>query len=563
MGKEWTSRRVGDSGDGLGARLGVSELVVGLLRNRGLATIGEMDVFLSPGLRHLMRPEEIPGLGGAVEVLAAGLAAGKKVAVWGDYDVDGVTGVALLLDFFRLRGITALWHIPNRQEEGYGLNLGGVERLAEAGAEVLVTVDCGITNVAEVARARELGMSVAVTDHHLPGPVLPAADAVCDPKLWDNAGRDLAGVGVAFFLAAALNRVLPGEPCDVRRFLDLVALGTLADVVPLVGQNRILVKNGLLVLARSERPGVYALREACGHAPRSPIGAGQVVYGLAPRINAAGRMGRADAALDMLLAPDLDAARPLAAFLDRENAQRRQEEERILTEAMAQAREMAGRASLTLFSPGWHSGIIGIVASRIVEATHKPTLIVTEEGGCLKGSGRGISVLDLHEALTDSADLFIKFGGHRQAAGFSLPADRLGELREGFELAVTRRIGADPVPRTLKLDGELGFAAIDAVLVREIELLQPFGPSNPEPLFSSPPVVALSRRTFGGSGDNVLVSLRDDAAGLTLRGKGWRMSGAISEAVVGRAVRVAFTPRLDAYDGLPKIELRLKDMKLL
>ncbi|QLA18930.1 single-stranded-DNA-specific exonuclease RecJ [Desulfolutivibrio sulfoxidireducens] len=561
--REWMSRAAFGHGDGLGSRLGVSDLVVGLLQSRGLATVEEMDVFLSPGLRHLMRPEEIPGLTRAAEVVAAGLARGKTVAVWGDYDVDGVTATALLLDFFRQRGITALWRIPNRLEEGYGLNVRGVERLAEAGAGVLVTVDCGITNVAEVARARELGMAVVVTDHHLPGPDLPPADAMCDPRLADNAGRDLAGVGVAFFLAAALNRMLPGTPCDVRRLLDLVALGTLADVVPLVGQNRILVKNGLLVLSQSDRPGVFALRETCGHAPRSPIGSGQVVFGLAPRINAAGRMGRAEAALDLLLAPDVDTARPLAAFLDQENALRRQEEGRIQEEAMAQAEKQAGQAALTLFSPGWHSGIIGIVASRIVEATHKPTLIVTEEGGLLKGSGRSISALDLHEALTDLADLFVKFGGHRQAAGFSLAVGRLGELCQGFEAAVVRRIGAAPIAPVLRLDGELGFAAISAPLVREIELLQPFGPSNPEPLFSSPPVVALSRRTFGGSGDNVRMTLRDDAAGLTLRCTGWRMAGEVPDAVVGRPMRVAFTPRLDAYDGLPKIELRLKDIKMV
>ncbi|KUG28466.1 single-stranded-dna-specific exonuclease recj [hydrocarbon metagenome] len=559
--KTWRVRGREGGVAGMGDRLGVSELVVDLLRGRGLATVEEMDVYLSPGLRHLMSPGEIPGLTRGAEAVAAGLAAGKRLAVWGDYDVDGVTGTALLLDFLRQRGTDAAWYVPNRLEEGYGLNMAGIEALARDGVSLLVTVDCGITNVAEVARARELGMTVVVTDHHLPGKELPPADAVCDPKLSDNAGSDLAGVGVAFFLAAALNRMLPGQPCDVRGLLDLVAMGTLADVVPLRGQNRILVKNGLLLLSEAARPGVRALREVCGQTPGTPIGVGQVGFGLAPRINAAGRMGRADAALDMLLARDMDTARPLAAFLDRENAERRKEEERILEEARAQAETFAPRASLTLHGPGWHSGIIGIVASRIVEATHKPTLIVTEEGGILKGSGRSIKVLDIHEALTEVSDLFVKFGGHRQAAGFSLAGDGVAALRERFEAAVVRRIGAEPVPPVLTLDGELGFSRIDAGLVREIELLQPFGPGNPEPLFSSPPVVALTRRTFGGGGDHVVVSLRDESARVTLRGKGWRMAGEIAEAVVGRAVRVAFTPRLDTYDGLPRIELRLKDVR--
>jgi single-stranded-DNA-specific exonuclease len=559
--KNWKVRGQGGGAAGFGDRLGVSDLVVDLLRGRGLSTVEEMDVYLSPGLRHLMPPGEIPGLTRGAEVVAAGLAAGKRLAVWGDYDVDGVTGTTLLLDFLRQRGIAAAWRIPNRLEEGYGLNMAGIEALARDGISLLVTVDCGITNVAEVARAKELGMTVVVTDHHLPGPELPPGDAVCDPKLSENAGGDLAGVGVAFFLAAALNRMLPGTPCDVRRLLDLVAMGTLADVVPLRGQNRILVKNGLLLLSEALRPGVRALREVCGQTPGTPIGAGQVGFGLAPRINAAGRMGRADAAMDLLLAGDMDTARPLAAFLDQENTERRQEEERILEEARAQAATFPGWASLTLHGPGWHSGIIGIVASRIVDATHKPTLIVTEEGGALKGSGRSISVLDLHEALTEVSDLFCKFGGHRQAAGFSLADGDVAALRERFEAAVVRRIGADPIPPVLTLDGELGFSRIDAGLVREIELLQPFGPGNPEPLFSSPPVTALSRRTFGGGRDHVVVSLRDETAQVTLRGKGWRMAGEIAEAMVGRSVQVAFTPRLDTYDGLPRIELRIKDVK--
>jgi single-stranded-DNA-specific exonuclease len=560
--KQWAFRDGQDGVDSLtGGRLGVSGLLVGLMRGRGLTTVEEMDVYLSPGLRHLMSPGEIPGLTQAAEVVAAAVAAGKRLAVWGDYDVDGVTGTALLLDFFGKRGVTAAWHVPNRMTEGYGLNVAGVEALAREGVGLLVTVDCGITNVAEVARARELGMSVVVTDHHLPGPALPPADAVCDPKLSENAGSDLAGVGVAFFLAAALNRLLPGPPCDVRTLLDLVAMGTLADVVPLRGQNRILAKNGLLVLGEARRPGVRALREVCGHAPGSPIGSGQVVYGLAPRINAAGRMGQAQAALGMLLAEDMETARPLAAFLDQENAARRQEEDRILEEARAQAEGFTANAALTLFAPGWHSGIIGIVASRIVEAAHKPTLIVTEENGGLKGSGRSISGLDLHETLTGIADLFCKFGGHRQAAGFSLAGGDVEALRERFEAAVVRRIGSAPIPPIIKIDAELGFGRIDAGLVREIELMQPFGPGNPEPLFASPPVAAVSRRTFGGGGDNVVVSFRDEEAGLTLRGKGWRMAAQIGESMVGRKVRVAFTPRMDAYDGLPRIELRLKDLQ--
>ncbi len=539
--------------------LDISPAIAALLWRRGYADPAAMDAFLSPGLRRLMRPEELPGLSEGAKLLAEGLAAGKTLAVWGDYDVDGTTGAALVLDFLRQRGMRALHHIPDRLTEGYGLNIPGVERLAEQGASMLLTVDCGISNIAEVARAKELGMTVVVSDHHLPGDELPAAHAVCDPKLSDNPGRDLAGVGVAFFLMAAVNRLLPGAPVDVRKLLDLVALGSLADVVPLDGQNRILTKNGMLLISEGARPGVYALKEASGHAPRGALGAGRILFGLAPRINAAGRMGQADKALSLLLARDLDEARPFAALLDQENARRRKEEEDILEEALAQAEEQAGLLGLTLFSPGWHTGVIGIVASRIVERHYRPTLIAAMENGRIKGSGRAVPEFDLHGALTNLSELFLTFGGHRQAAGFSLSPDNLEALRKGFHDQVKAQLGETPLTPSLSLDGELDFSAIDAVFLRELELMQPFGCGNPEPVFASPPVTASDRRIFGAN--HVNLGLRDPGLGLSMRAKAWRMAEEIPQSILGKTIRVAFTPRFNTYNGLTSIELGLKDFQ--
>ena len=422
-------------------------------------------------------------------------------------------------------------------------------------------MDCGIGGVAEVARAKELGLGVIVTDHHLPGPELPPADVVVDPKLAEGPGFDLAGVGVAFFLAAALNRLLPGAPSDVRRLLDLVALGTLADVVPLAGQNRILAKNGMLLLAEAPRPGIHALKEVCNHNPKAALTASQVTFGLAPRINAAGRMGRPDAALSLLLAPDLDTARPLAAELDAENARRRAEEDAILAEAMAQAEAGPDRFGLTLFAPHWHQGVIGIVASRVAERRNRPTLILTSDPakGLLKGSGRSIENCDLHGLLCEIADVLQGFGGHKQAAGLSILPENLDALGRAFDAAAARALGPAVPPPTLRLDGELSFGEVTATLVRELGLLEPFGCGNPEPLFASPPVAVLSRRVFGEN--HVAVSLRDGAAGVTLRGKAWRMADVFGERNGARAVRVAYTPKMSYFSGVPEIELRLRDMQ--
>ncbi len=541
------------------AKLSVSSRLAGLLWQRGQQSLEAMDTFLSPGLRHLMRPEDIPGLPEAATALAELLTQGKSLAVWGDYDVDGVTASAVVLDFLRRRGFTARSYIPARLDEGYGLNRQGLEKLHHDGVEAVLTVDCGISAVEEALRAKELGLTLIITDHHLPGPEIPQARAVVNPKLADGPGTDLAGVGVAFFLVAALNKLLPGEPIDVRPLLDLVAMGTMADVVSLSGPNRILVKNGLLFIAEAARPGLLALKEASGYYARAKLEASQVVFGLAPRINAAGRLGRADEALSLLLAPDLETARPLAETLNDLNIKRRAEEDTIVTEAMEQALPQATQPGIVLYAPHWHQGVIGIVASRVVEAHYRPTLILTDDNGRIKGSGRSISEFDLHAALTECADLLLGFGGHRQAAGLSLAHENLDALRLRFSQAVTDQLGPQmPLPG-LKLDGELPFGDIHQAFLKELDLLGPFGCGNPEPVFTSCPVTVRSRKAFGAN--HVSLDVRDDAAGVTLRAKAWRQADKLGTDIQGKTLRLAFTPKLDTYNGLASVELRVKDWK--
>lgn len=551
-----------DSSEEFAAELDVSPLIVDILWNRGLTTLEDMDQFLTPHLRHLAPPSEIPGLTDGAEALVRGLEEGRKLAIWGDYDVDGITSTALVKEFFKARDIEIMHHLPNRMEEGYGLNITGIERLHEQGAGILLTVDCGITDNDCVDRARELGMIVVVSDHHLPGDELPNGHGVCNPRLREGGPYDnLAGVGVAWMLMAGLNRLLPGEPVDMRSLLDFVALGTIADVVRLTGMNRILVKNGLLLIKEAKRPGVAALKVVSDYERGADLGAGQIGFNLTPRINAAGRMGDPGKALDLLLSTSFDDAMPIAEELNSINMERRRQEQEIMDEALAQAESMKDMAGLVLFAEHWHPGIIGIVASRVVEKYYRPTLMLcaAEEGGLLKGSGRSISEFDLHESLKEMSPLLNGFGGHKQAAGMSLSPENLDALREQFNEYVIKELGPEPLTPTLKLDRELKFEDITHTLLSELEMLQPYGMGNPEPVFGSAPVSVAEYATFGREREHVKVVLADDKTGARLSGKAWRMGDKLKFDVKGKLMRFAFTPKIDRYRGVPKIDLRIRD----
>ncbi|MDL2207502.1 single-stranded-DNA-specific exonuclease RecJ [Desulfovibrio sp. OttesenSCG-928-F20] len=544
-------------------QLEISPLLARILWQRGLHGFEAMRAFLNPSLQGLAPLEDWPGLTRAAEVLAASLLGGCKLCVWGDYDVDGITATALVLDFLAAHGFSAQSHIPDRIGEGYGLNKQGISQLAAQGVNLLLTVDCGISDHEAVAHAKALGMTVIVSDHHLPAETLPPADALVNPRLADCPCPALAGVGVAFLLMAALNNALvrAGRTrYDVRRLLDLVALGTLADVVDLNGQNRILVKNGLLKIAGGDRVGIAALKTACNFAPNAALGAGQVVFTLAPRINAAGRLGSSMVALELLLTEDRGRAADLAAELSRLNAERREEEERILTGALLQAEQQAqaGRMGLVLHSPDWHPGIIGIVASRVVERLHRPAVVLCSTGAFLKGSGRSVPGFDMHEAFSRCSDFFLGFGGHTMAAGLSLESAMLAPFRERFNQLAAQGLGGSPVEAECKIDGDLGFEAVDFQFLKELEMLQPFGMGNPEPVFASPPVRIKNMRGRPGF---MLLDLEDESSGRTLQAKAWRQLADIPATLRGKRIRIAYTPRIDRYNGAATVELRLKDWK--
>lgn len=544
----------------LANRLEISPLLVRLLLLRGITTEIDMDRFLSPGLRHLLPLDKWPDILRGATVLREAIVANKPIAVWGDYDVDGITATALVKDFLRQHGVDILHFIPDRLEYGYGLHMHGIQNLADQGVRLLLTVDCGIANLEEVREAKRLGMRVIVTDHHLPGQALPEADVVINPKLGGWPTEDLAGVGVSFLLMGALNQILPGPPLDIRQYLDLVAMGTIADVVPLDEQNRILVKNGLLLIKEGRRPGIQALKDVSGLAPDEAIGAGSIGFALAPRINAAGRIGDPDLAVRLLLENDREAAKSLATQLDKLNTKRKSEEQRILEEAIAQAETQRHQPGLVLHSEHWHPGIIGIVASRIVERFHRPCLILTKDNGIFKGSGRSIPDFDLYAALQACKQCLHKFGGHRQAAGLKLEPFQLSTLKELFSKAVENQLGANPLQPTLQLDMELPFGQISNTLLQELELLQPFGQGNPRPVFLSPPLSILKHRFFGQK-KHLELHLADTTDGTIHRAVAWRQGEQWQDQPLGgKQAVIAYTPRLSKFNGLQQFELAVQSI---
>ncbi|SHN57419.1 single-stranded-DNA-specific exonuclease RecJ [Desulfovibrio litoralis] len=556
-------------------KLNISHEIASLLINRGFESYENLAEYLNPSLQKLAPLEQWTGFNAAAKLLGEAILNGKKLGVCGDYDVDGVTSTALVLDFMSQHGFNCVYHIPDRIEEGYGLGVKAVESLYNQGANLILTVDCGITDYNGIKRAKELGMTVVISDHHLPSDKLPDADIICNPRLVPCPCQTLAGVGVAFFLMAALNNFFEkhnGKKIDIRSLLDLVALGTLADMVELKGQNRILVKNGLLLVANPKRIGLAELKAVSGYSPTAQIDAGQLVFNIAPRINAAGRVGKAHTALKLLLTKERAEAEKLASELNSLNTERQNEEELIVKEANLQALEQIkqGSSSLILYAAHWHQGIVGIVASRMVELYHRPTIVLcnknieitaknTDSNTVVKGSGRSVGGFDLHDALTQMTELLEGFGGHKQAAGLTLLFSKLESFKQEFDRLVKNTLGSEPIPQQIKIDQEIDLKkAADFTFLKEIELLQPFGIGNPEPIFSTND---LTLQTFRQKGNLVLIDVKDEKSGLSMKGKAWRRSEVKTPAERGEKITLAFSPRINRYNGMAYIELHLKDWK--
>jgi single-stranded-DNA-specific exonuclease len=487
--------------DKLARELEIPPVLAQLLVNRGIRESESAFRFLKPSLSDLrqpLAPEPLPDLDRAVERVIRAISGREKITIFGDYDADGISATAILCLFLSRLGVTVDWELPNRIKEGYGLNPEAVRKIKARGSDLIITVDCGTANIEEIMLARELGLPVIVLDHHEVGGELPPALAVVNPKRKDSRFPfgDLAGVGVAYYFLIALRQklretgMLNPDGNNLREYLDLVALGTIADLMPLREENRILVAFGLRELAQSKRPGIQALRKVARTFGKKPVSAEEVGYYLAPRINAGGRLGDSRIGMKLLLAEDPEQARMAAEELDRYNRSRQREEEKILQGARKKIAELfpasAERpAGLVLADPEWHPGVVGIVASKLTEELNRPVCLIAVAEGLGRGSGRSLPGISLVSILGELSSDLEAYGGHELAAGFKILPETISRFAQGFESAVGRMVKAEPgaLDPAIQVDQELDYQGTMELLDSGLERLEPFGMGNPEPVF--------------------------------------------------------------------------------
>ena len=568
---------------GLSHKAGIHPLIARLMVVRGITDPSVARSFLSSELSTLSPPEVLSGMGRAVGRIQDAIADREHIVVYGDYDVDGVTGSAVLFLVLRELGAAVTCYIPDRMTEGYGLNAVALRKIRSGGARLVITVDCGISAVNEAAVAHELGLDLIITDHHESAVIrqvapengrmsFPSACAVLHPS---NLQKDLpadaresvqglTGVGVAFKLAQGLLDSGAEDP-RLTRYLDLVTLGTVADMGRIRGENRVLVKHGLKWLSGAQenlRPGIAALKQITGIAGR-PVNVGTVGFTLAPRINASGRLARADTAFRLLTTGSAEEALKLAAMLDAVNRERQSVEEGIWREAreLCMREDIDRTGAFILASPAWHPGVVGIVASRIVEEFYRPAVLIALKDGVGKGSGRSIPGFDLYEGLAHCSDLLMGFGGHKYAAGLSVAADSIPLLRERLSAAVMERMGENGFVRTLTIDAPVTFDELTVDLMRDIERMAPYGQGNPEPRLGAKGLEVASLRPVGKN-RHLKLRLRQ-AKNLFFDAIAYGKADLLMQKVrTGSHIAAVFSPRFNTWNGMTNIELEIRDVKV-
>lgn len=564
--RTWQLRGVSPSRDvsrALAHSLNIHELTARVLLLRGIEDPEQGADFLAARLAALPDPDLLPDMQPACQRLVAALEGNERIAVHGDYDVDGITGCTLLVETLRQLGADVEYHIPLRLRDGYGLSAEALQHARDSGCRLVVSVDCGVSALGEAALARELGLDLIITDHHQPPRQLPDCLALINPHLpgtrfpWP----ELSGVGVAFFLLAGLRRALRQsgyfaehrEP-DLRYGLDLVALGTIADLVPLHGVNRTLVRSGLELLEKGRRPGVAALKKV---AEVREVTSGAVGFRLAPRLNAAGRLEDAALGVSLLLDEDPAECAALAALLDGFNRERQQLEEQTLVEAIARLEkdDDSMQHSIVLASDGWHPGVIGIVASRLVERYHRPTILVALSDGQGKGSARSIKGFHLFQALQSCAPVLDGFGGHAMAAGLTIAEDAVAELRRTFEETVRKTLAHSPLTPLFEHDGEVFLTTWTAELLRELEGLQPCGVGNPQAVFVSRTCRVRDIRVLAGR--HLKFTAEQDGCQLSCIAFGCAQRYA--ELDGSEAVDLLYRPGINRWRGRETLQLQVLD----
>jgi len=571
MAKDWLIAPPSPDCPALAARLGVPAVVAQLLINREVGLNGGAEHFLYPRLADLHPPEELPGVALAAERIVEAVRRHSKIVIYGDYDVDGITGVAILWHVLRLSGAEVTFYVPHRVDEGYGVNVEAVRRLVAEGAGMIITVDCGITALEAAQVLRQAGVPFIVTDHHSAHAEIPDADVIVHPRAGGSyANPYISGAGVAFKLAWSIAQRMSGSAKVAPEYRDLLkdllplaAMGTIADVVPLMGENRIIARHGLNSLPQTALPGLRALMEQAG-LTSDQVSGYDVGFKLAPRINAAGRMGHARLAVELFTRADADRAREIAMYLEEHNRSRQSAERQMAKQAfeLVERNNLASdaRRAIVLASEGWHPGVIGIVAARVVGRFHRPTVMISLSNGEGQGSARSVRHFDLAEALCGCHEHLVSHGGHAMAAGLRIASDRVAAFTDAFiALANSRLTGDDLAPR-LRLDGEVALRELDLPTAEAVVGLGPFGIGNPRPKLATDWLtIANEPRPVGQNQEHLQITFQQN--GLRMKAIGFGLASHLEDLKQHRRCRVAFEPIINDFNGRRTVEMQILDFK--
>ncbi len=544
----------------LASKASISHILAQVLVNRGIKDVDSIKKFLSPSLEDLHDPFLLTDMDKAVERLSVALEKKETVLVHGDYDADGVTSTALMVSVLRTLGLKTYYHIPNRMTEGYGFSMKGIEKAKACKASLIITADCGISSHEEVAAAMAIGIDVIVTDHHQPSEELPLALAVIDPHRKDSLYpfKYLAGVGVVFKLvqALALHSKFKIQDSIINNLLDLVAIGTVADSVPLIGENRVLVNYGLKIINSSPcRVGIEALKEIARL--KDDLRSINLAFALIPRINAVGRLDDATDVVELLLAEERSDAERLASFLDEQNRTRQKIQGDVLKSASEMIDPEDLGSAIVLASSEWHPGVVGIVASRLVEMYNRPVFMFSIKDSVAKGSARSIAGFHLYKAISECSEHIITFGGHSQAAGLSLQIEKLNLFREQINKEVSKSISKDEMVPVLKIDAAVKFSDINFALIKELDLLEPYGESNREPMLGAKETEIINHRIVGTN--HLKMQLKQDR--VNVDSIGFSMGDAIENIGDISSMDIAFVPSINEWNGNTTLQLTLKAIK--
>ncbi|HSG99912.1 MAG TPA: single-stranded-DNA-specific exonuclease RecJ, partial [candidate division Zixibacteria bacterium] len=546
----------------LATATGLPRPIASIMINRGMDSAEAIERFLEPSLDMLEDPFSLKGMESGVERVCEALRRNERITIYGDYDVDGITATSLLYLALNKLGAQVSFYLPNRLVEGYGLSIEGIDKAAEEGSSLIVTVDTGITAGEEIEYARSKGIEVIVTDHHEAGDRLPKAVAIVNPKQpgCSYTGGELSGVGVAFKFAQGLYQRLGQRAEDLYEHLDLVALGTSADIVPLVNENRVLTKFGIREIARTAKPGLKSLVFVSGLIGKE-LNANHVIFVLAPRINAIGRLGDASMAIRLLTTRDDRLASEVAHQLEAENKRRKAIDEKTLNEALEQIEEKINDddSAIVLASEGWHQGVIGIVASRLVERRHVPTVMIAIDNGVGKGSARSIPGFHLCEALKECEDLLLRYGGHKYAAGLSIEPKNIPEFAERFKQVSSRKLDDDALAPKLHVDYELELEQIDNHLLDTLERFEPYGPKNLRPLFLTRNCEICREPSLVGR-NHLRMRVRKGNSSFDVIGFGL---GDFVQPLRnnGSLVDLVYVAEYNEWNGVKRMQLQLKDIR--